>query len=170
MARQHAAQLGGAPPQQQAAAPQAGGSWSTRVSLTLVAGLTPQQLAEFKALLDGLTRSKDSIRAGKEWVLAHAHAADAVTAELRSRTAHPMASFDGRLNLVYLVSDVLFNCIKQDVQHKELMSAALARDLVPTFSLLICRQVSSHHAVVPPRCSFCARRTSHSRQRTNRRS
>jgi len=115
MARQHAAQLGGAQPQQ-AAAPQA--------------GFTPQQLAEFQALLDGLTRSKDSIRAGKEWVLAHAYAADAVTAELRSRTAHPMASFDDRLNLVYLVSDVLFNCIKQDVQHKELMSAALARDLV----------------------------------------
>lgn len=75
------------------------------VPIASVGALAPHETTALAGILDGLTRSKESIKAAKDWILSHAHAADAITAELRVRTGHPMASFDSRLNIVYVVSD-----------------------------------------------------------------
>ena len=93
-----------------------------------------------------MSRSKESIRTGKvsqsvtlhplscllalqEWILSHCHCADAITITLKD-AARSFSDFDRKLNIVYLVSDVLFNCVKRVGPEKDNMSNALARDLV----------------------------------------
>jgi len=94
-----------------------------------IVGFTAQEQTEFDDFVNTMTRSKESIRTGKEWILSHCHCADAITGRLRD-AVKSSPDFDRRLNVVYLVSDVLFNCVKRAGAEKDNMSNALARDLV----------------------------------------
>jgi len=85
--------------------------------------------AAFDNIMQELNRSKDSIRTTKEWILARCAYSDAITSTLR-KTCEDESSPERRLNILYLVSDVLFNVIKRTGPDKDLMSSALARDLV----------------------------------------
>ena len=72
-------------------------------------GFTIQEQSEIEGILNSLNRTKDSIRMAKEWILSHSHCSDAITGRLRF-AAQSATNFDDKLNVVYLVSDVIFHC------------------------------------------------------------
>jgi len=71
--------------------------------------LTLEEEMQIQNLLTTLTRSKESIRVGKEWILSHCPNGVAVAGQLL-KAVTLAGGFEQKLNVVYLLSDVLFNC------------------------------------------------------------
>lgn len=102
----HAARSGWSP---EAADAQAASYFQQHGAPTTSAPLTPQEESQIQSILGSLTRSKESIRVSKEWIMSHCHNGDAIAAQML-RAVGRSSSFDQKLNLVYLLSDVMFNC------------------------------------------------------------
>jgi len=55
-----------------------------------------------------LLPTKESIRNGKDWILAHSKAAKSVAAAIKQKAVQA-ATFEAKLNILYLINDVLLN-------------------------------------------------------------
>ena len=79
--------------------------------------------------------TKDSISAGKSWILSHFHTQDEcirVSQLLLSKTKPvPGSSFFDKLHIVYLINDLLHHCIRKNNQH---LRRALQQQIPHIFS------------------------------------
>eukprot|EP00906_Rhabdomonas_costata_P007516 RCo010762 len=73
--------------------------------------LSREKASELLILLDDLSGSKDSIRNAKNWIMDHRQFATSCASILERK----MPSCDGqkKVHLVYLLSDILHNCLKK---------------------------------------------------------
>jgi len=89
--------------------------------------LSPVQKKEFLDLLENLSGTKSSIKAGKDWILEQAEHHEAILYYIRKMLTNEQ-DYNKKLNLIYLISDVLHHRLK--VKDDEL-SGAILKKLVP---------------------------------------
>jgi hypothetical protein len=70
--------------------------------------LTPEEDQEFQSLLNNLSGTKDAIKGGKNWVMYHVDAAQAIAAGFLNRMRQ-LSEFTKKQHVVYLINDVLFH-------------------------------------------------------------
>ena len=59
-------------------------------------------------LINHLLPTRESIRNGKDWIMAHTRQAKAVASAIRSRLQQA-TTFESKLNILHLIHDVLHN-------------------------------------------------------------
>ncbi|XP_050669104.1 calcium homeostasis endoplasmic reticulum protein isoform X2 [Leptidea sinapis] len=79
------------------------------------------------------TCTKDSISAGKGWILQHATSSDAgkvISQHLLRKVTQPGAGFTQKLHIIYLVNDVLHHCARKNAED---LKKNLEKVVVPMF-------------------------------------
>ncbi|CAH3826217.1 calcium homeostasis endoplasmic reticulum protein [Pieris brassicae] len=92
-------------------------------------------LTELDTILQPIIESctKDSISAGKGWILQHATSADAgkvISQHLLRKVTQPGAAFTQKLHIIYLVNDVLHHCARKNAED---LKKNLENVVVPMF-------------------------------------
>ncbi|CAF1122053.1 unnamed protein product [Didymodactylos carnosus] len=81
--------------------------------------------------------TKDNITSGKNFIFTHNQTSlqtDTICLYLVDRLLSPDASFDARLHLIYLINDILHNCVRKGYDELRLH---LEKIIVPTFCLAV---------------------------------
>jgi hypothetical protein len=100
--------------------------------LALQEALKGEDKAKLESLLEALQATKESIKEAKNWIMNRPTNAASIAETLRDhvgRTEH----FENRLNVIYLINDVLHHSVRQRVGESDEFSDALQQHVVDIF-------------------------------------